>query len=249
MDPQLLAALMSPPDIMGLKKVLCIQPHPDDNEIGMGGIIAKLVSCGCQVDYLTVTDGALGDIGLTDGSRPLADIRKEEAIAAGKHLGVTEFLFLGEKDGSLYDVPSLAGKIAEILRSGGYDSVACPDPWNSYEAHHDHVVTGLAATQAAINCNLLHYPEGTETAPTEIQAVMLYFTQKINTVVDISQHFTQKMEAVALHKSQIDVQTLQLYTGYFAFRGQKMTGSQAIGEGVKALTPLHLHCIPEAVEI
>lgn len=249
MDPQLLASLMSPPDVLALKKVLCIQPHPDDNEIGMGGIIAKLTSSGCRVDYLTVTDGALGDIGLTDGSRPLAQVRKEEAIAAGRHLGVSSFLFLEEKDGSLNDVPSLAGKIADILRAGGYDGVACPDPWNSYEAHHDHVVTGLAAAQAAINCNLLHYPEGTETAPTEIKAVMLYFTQKINTVLDITEYFGRKMEAVSLHKSQIDLQTLQLYTGYYAFRGQKMTGSQAIGEGVKALTPLHLHCIPEAGEI
>ena len=249
MDPQLLASLMSPPDITGLKKVLCVQPHPDDNEIGMGGIIAKLTAGGCRVDYLTVTDGSLGDIGLTDGSRPLAQVRRQEAIAAGKHLGVTDFLFLEEKDGSLNDVPALAAKIAEILRAGGYDGVACPDPWNRYEAHRDHVVTGQAVTQAAINCNLLHYPEGTETAPTEISAVMLYFTQNVNTVLDISQFFNRKMEAVALHTSQIDMQTLQLYTGYFAFRGQKMTGSQAIGEGVKALTPLHLHCIPEAADI
>ena len=32
------AALLAPPDILKSKCALCIQPHPDDNEIGMGGV-------------------------------------------------------------------------------------------------------------------------------------------------------------------------------------------------------------------
>lgn len=56
-----IAALLSPPDIMKCRKVLCIQPHPDDNEIGMGGIIAKLAQAGCQIHYLTVTNGDMGN--------------------------------------------------------------------------------------------------------------------------------------------------------------------------------------------
>ena len=247
MDMQIIGQLMAPPALTGIRKLLCIQPHPDDNEIGMGGIIAKLVAEGTQVDYLTVTDGSLGDLGLVTGN--LADIRKQELKAAGSHLGVSNFNSLKEKDGSLRDVPGLAGKIAQVLRAGNYDAVACPDPWNSYEAHRDHVITGLAAAQAAINCNLLHYPEGTETLPIELKAVLFYFTQKPNTLVDISQYFARKMEAVALHRSQITPEMLELYTGYFAFRGMQMSGDQRIFEGVKALLPLHLHCIPEAAGI
>lgn len=247
MDMQMLSALMAPPSLDNIRKLLCVQPHPDDNEIGMGGIIAKLAAQGCQVDYLTVTDGALGDLGLTDA--PLAQVRAEEAKAAGTHLGASDFLFLEEPDGSLKDVPALAGRIAEVLRAGHYDAVACPDPWNSYEAHQDHVVTGLAAAQAAINCNLLHYPAGTETAPIALQAVLFYFTQKPNTFLDITEQFGRKMEAVALHRSQITPEMLQLYTGYFAWRGQQMSGSDRICEGLKSLTPLHLHCIPEAGNI
>lgn len=249
MDMQMLGALMAPPPTGALRKLLCVQPHPDDNEIGMGGIIAKLASQGCQVDYLTVTDGALGDLGITDGSRPLAQIRREEAEAAGRHLGASEFFWLELPDGSLKDVPALAEKIAECLRAGGYDGVAAPDPWNTYESHWDHVVTGLAAAQAAINCNLLHYPAGTATPPIELKAALFYFTQKPNTLEDITEHFGRKMEAVSLHRSQITPQMLELYTGYFAYRGQKLSGSDRIAEGVKALTPLQMHCIPEAAEI
>ena len=67
--------LMQPPKLDNISKLLCIQPHPDDNEIGMGGIISELVSRGVHVDYLTITDGSLGDIGLVNGSL------KEMAIA------------------------------------------------------------------------------------------------------------------------------------------------------------------------
>lgn len=247
MDMNMLAALMAPPSLDGIHKLLCIQPHPDDNEIGMGGIIAQLTDRGCRVDYLTVTDGALGELGLVPG--PVAPIRAEEAQAAGKHLGASEFLFLNEPDGSLNDVPALAGKIAELLRAGGYDAVACPDPWNAYEAHRDHVITGLAAAQAAINCNLLHYPAGTATGPINLAAVLFYFTAKPNRFVDVSASFGRKMEAVALHTSQISAPMLEMYTGYFAWRGMKMSGDNRIFEGVKALTPLQMHCTPEGADI
>lgn len=249
MDTQLIMQMMAPPSLEGIQRLLCVQPHPDDNEIGMGGILAKLTDRGCKVDYLTVTDGSLGDLGITDGTRPLADIRREETRASGTHLGAESFLELGEKDGSLWNIPVLAEKIGEILRAGRYDAVACPDPWNSYEAHQDHVVTGKAVAQAAINCNLLHYPAGTTTAPLDLKAVLFYFTQQPNTRVDITSCFGRKMEAVAMHRSQITPEMLQLYTGYFAFRGQQMSGDDRIFEGVKALLPLHLHCIPEAAQI
>ena len=53
-------AFLSPPDILSCRRVLCIQPHPDDNEIGMGGIIARLAQLGCEIHYLTVTNGEMG---------------------------------------------------------------------------------------------------------------------------------------------------------------------------------------------
>ena len=177
----------------------------------MGGIISELVSRGVHVDYLTITDGSLGDIGLVNGS--LKEIRKDEAINAGKYLGAKEFIFLDHLDGSLKD--------------------------NTYEAHQDHIITGLAAAQAAISVNLKEYPRGTATLPTDLKAVLFYFTQKPNTFIDITNHFEKKMAATAMHKSQINEEMLALYTAYFASRGQKMSGSDKIFEGVKALLPLH----------
>lgn len=31
------SAFFQPPEILTARRALCIQPHPDDNEIGMGG--------------------------------------------------------------------------------------------------------------------------------------------------------------------------------------------------------------------
>src|SRR5579875_2391892 len=43
-----------------VKSVLCVQPHPDDNEVGAGGTLARLAANGCLVYYVTVTDGRYG---------------------------------------------------------------------------------------------------------------------------------------------------------------------------------------------
>ena len=238
---QLLQQLIQPPALDACRKVLCVQPHPDDNEIGMGGIVAKLAAGGVQVDYLTVTDGALGDQGLHDRSLSLAEVRRAEAEAAGRLLGVTDFHWLDLPDGGLDDVAGLARQVAAIIRAGRYDAVFCPDPWCAYEAHWDHVVCGRAVAYAA-----LIYDLGQAADNATLKAVGFYFTASPNTVVDVSAHFPAQLQALAAHRSQVSPETLQLYTGYLAWRGQQLTGSEAIGQDLKMLSPLHLHCIPEA---
>ena len=77
------AALMSPPDIAGCKRILCIQPHPDDNEFGMGGVIALLAKNGCEIHYLTVTNGDMGNKDKTATPAQTAETRRRETELAG----------------------------------------------------------------------------------------------------------------------------------------------------------------------
>src|SRR5690625_1706175 len=241
--------LLTAPTIDECQKVLCIQPHPDDNEIGMGGIIAKLAKKGCEIHYLTVTDGRLGDQGTSYTPDQLAKVRKQEAEDAGRLLGAKQFFWLNYKDGSLNDIPSLAGNIGEIIRYGQYDTVFCPDPWLTYEAHYDHIVTGKASAQAAISSSLRSYPERTKTSVCQLNAVGFYFTASPNTVVDITDFFDIKFDAIATHKTQMNEQQLALYRTYFKLRGNRLTEGNTIGEGLKMLRPLHLHCFPEVHEV
>lgn len=251
MEMEQIAALLSPPDIFAGKRALCVQPHPDDNEVGMGGIIAKLAAAGCEVHYLTVTNGDLGAYSEALIGAALANVRAAEVKAAGDLLGVSKYHFFGLPDGSLNDAPGLAGRIAELMRRYDIDMVFCPDPWMPYEAHRDHVVTGQACAQAFISANLLHFPRDTETKPCHPFAIGFYNTNSVNTVVDISDVFDLKFQAMAAHASQFDEQTLALYRVYFAMRGQKLAEGRgyALGEGLRVMSPLHMHCFPDALEI
>ncbi len=251
MTQQEMMAFFMPPDIMKGKKALCIQPHPDDIEIGMGGIVPVLVKNGIKVEYLTITDGSLGAYVPQLQGETLAAVRKSEAIASGTLLGASEFHFLEKKDGSLCSIKKIAWEIAEIMRSGEFDMVFCPDPWLTYEGHNDHVVVGKATAQAFICANLLKYPENTETKPITPYAIGFYFTDKPNTIVDISETFQTKMEAISIHKSQINDEVFALYNAYFGMRGQNLAKDKdfQIGEGLKVLSQIHMHCFPEAKDI
>ena len=56
------------PDLKQARRVLCVQPHYDDNDIGAGGTIASLAAAGADVWYLTATDDLVGvlDASLSD---------------------------------------------------------------------------------------------------------------------------------------------------------------------------------------
>ena len=66
------------PDLEKCKSLLCVQPHPDDNEVGAGATIAKLARNGCKITYLTVTDGSKGTDNPEMRGARLAKIRRKE---------------------------------------------------------------------------------------------------------------------------------------------------------------------------
>lgn len=243
-----ISAILSPPDIMKCSRVLCIQPHPDDNEIGMGGIIAKLTQQGCEVHYLTVTNGDMGNKDLSATPEQTAAIRREETVAAGRHLGVKEFHFLDHGDGTLENIRSLSVEIASVIRKVQPQAVFAPDPWLHYECHLDHEITGRAAANAFLMAHWVHFPDDGATAPCNPEAIGFYFTSKPNTVVDITDTFDKKFEAIALHDSQMDPQTLGLYRIWFGMLGQELAAGRGfpLGEGLKVLSPLHAHCFVKA---
>ena len=245
------AALLAPPDILKSKCALCIQPHPDDNEIGMGGTVAVLSQAGCTVHYLTVTNGDQGNKNRTASPQETARVRRAEAIAAGTHLGAKAFHFLDLGDGTLADVLGLSVQIARVIREVRPDAIFAPDPWLAYESHLDHAVTGRAAANAFLMSGRAAIPGGGDTQPHAASAIGYYFTAQPNTVVDISAVFEKKFEAIALHDSQMDAQTLAMYRVYFGMKGKELAAGKnfALGEGLKVLSPLHAHCFVDAARI
>lgn len=245
-----ISALLSPPDILGCKRVLCVQPHPDDNEIGMGGVIAVLAERGCDIHYLTITRGDQGSRDPARSPAETAAIRRKEAVAAGRLLGAGEFHFLDHDDGTLADIVGLSREIAELIRRVRPEALFCPDPWLFYEGHYDHLVSGRAAANAFHMSGGIHF-DGGKTKPWGARVIGFYFTANPNTIVDISGVFEKKFSAIALHKSQLDPQTLAMYRLYFQMQAEELGRQRgfSLGEGLKVLGPLHTHCFVGAVNV
>ena len=216
----------------------------------MGGTIAVLAGRGCEIHYLTLTRGDQGSRDSSRGPEETAEIRREEAAAAGRFLGAREFHFLDHCDGTLSDIVGISREIADLIRRFQPEIVFCPDPWLFYEGHYDHVAGGRAAANAFHMSGGIHF-DGGRTQPWRARAIGFYFTSHPNTVIDISGVVEQKFSAIALHKSQIDPQTLALYRVYFQMKGTELARGRgfALGEGLKILGPLQTHCFTDAVDL
>ena len=251
MTDEKLREFIAPPDLMASRRVLVVQPHPDDNEIGAGGIIAKLSAQGCEVYYLTVTTGDLGMPDPAMSSPEIAEIRAAEAQAAGRHLGVKGFYSLGLPDQMLQSEQEIAPMIVDIIREVKPDAVLCPDPWLAYECHSDHRKTGMAVAQAAMFSGSFSYPRGGVHQTWEVTAIGFYYTSNPNTVIDVTPYWDQKFEAISLHKSQIDEGTLSMFRGFFTLKSTQLAEGKgfALGEGLKLLRPFQLHCFVDAIDM
>ncbi len=136
-------------------RLLCVLAHPDDESLGVGGILAKYGTEGVATHLVTATLGERGRIG---GERPGAaiagPIRRRELERAAARLGVRELSLLGYHDGDLDRVDSLeaVAKIAAHVRRIRPQVVVTFAADGSY-GHVDHIaisqLTGAALVAAA----------------------------------------------------------------------------------------------------
>lgn len=123
-----------------------LAPHPDDESLGCGGLVALLRHAGTDVRIVFITDGAASHPGYTATS--LALRRREEAINAASILGVDEdaVVFLDLPDAGLTQRMSDAVDLL-VGEFGAFepDQLVVPD---ALEPNHDHAATFQAASRA-----------------------------------------------------------------------------------------------------
>jgi LmbE family N-acetylglucosaminyl deacetylase len=244
------------PDLEAAREVLCIQPHPDDLEIGAGATVAKLVKAGAHVTYVTVTDGGLGSIDLTTTRAKVAAIRRGEQERAAAGLGVTDLIWLGYPDAGAFPPMELREHLMDLIREHRPQAVLLPDPWLPYEAHPDHRAVGLVAAEAILFAGFpTEESRGPRTKGHDVGTVAFYFTAKPNTFVDVDQTWDQKLAAIKTHESQFNENTLAMFSLYFDVKARENAeaarkkatelGGPAPtmekAEAFKVLTPIHLH--------
>jgi LmbE family N-acetylglucosaminyl deacetylase len=177
-----------PGDLPVARRVLAFAPHPDDEIYGCGGVLARYVAQGAQVEVVIVTDGAAQvEAGARDGH---AATRAGESRAALACLGVQASSFWGLADRSLVGDDGLGARVAAAMRESAAEVVLAPSLW---EIHPDHRALGAAVLEAASRADsaapwLLFYEIGA--------------AQRPNLLVDITDVWPAKLRAMACFASQ-----------------------------------------------
>jgi len=129
-----------------MNKILIIAPHPDDEVLGCGGIIAKNAAKGNDVYVVIVTNAYVGapEMFTEKGTEKV----RIEARNSHEFLGVKETFFLDFPAPRLDTIPSYKLSIAllEIINKLGIDTLYIP---HRGDIHKDHRVTFEAALVAA----------------------------------------------------------------------------------------------------
>jgi LmbE family N-acetylglucosaminyl deacetylase len=244
------------PDLMRARRVLCVQPHYDDNDIGAGGTIAALAAAGAEVHYLTVSDDLVGVLDRElDDAAARARLVAEQA-RAGAELGVRAQHRLEYPDAGEWSAFALRREVVRRLRELRPDLVLTVDPWLPYEAHQDHVRTGLAVAEACLLFGLPRFASGdaeldARFQPFRLRGVGFYFSAGANTVVDIGATRARKHRALDAYTAQFTPEGLAALHAALEHKERGWASGRGFeyGEALKVLAPGHLHVNLDADEM
>lgn len=124
-------------------RILVFGAHPDDCDIKAGGTASLYQQAGHAVKFVSVTNGESGHQRLSGAE--LADIRRAEAAAAGRALGI-EYEVLNNRDGYLQPTLEARFEIIRLIRNFKPDLILTHRP-NDY--HPDHRYTSQLVCDAA----------------------------------------------------------------------------------------------------
>ena len=191
--------------ITGEDTSMILTPHPDDESLACGGLIAESCARARPPLVVIMTDGT--------GSHPsslsypptrLRDLREREAASAVGRLGLPRerlrFMRLRDSDmprtGPFYD--SVIEQLARLFSSGRCGVILAP--W-LYDPHCDHQATQEMARvlAAKVNAKLLSYPVWGWLLP----AGAIGIDQNLaGWRLDIRSHLTTKLDAIKSYDSQ-----------------------------------------------
>lgn len=194
------------------QKILAILAHPDDPEFFCGATIARWTAAGHSVNYCLLTRGDKGAREASTDPDELGRRREGEQRCAADRLGVDQISFLDFRDGCL--VPDMYARlvVTRVIRQEKPDILVTCDPTQIFGDnsinHPDHRAAGQIVVDAVFPAagNPLYFPEllhneGLE--PHSVKEVWLTVTGQPNTVIDVTEFWQKKIDALHCHVSQI----------------------------------------------
>ena len=178
-------------------ELLAIAAHRDDVELTCGGTLAKAVRAGHRVGILDLTQGEMG-------TRGDAATRAAEAERAAQTIGVALRLNAKMPDAHLTNDEASRKKIVEIIRQAKPRVVILP---YSVGRHPDHRIAAELGRDACYLAGLAKYAPGKggdAHRPYKLLYALAYREDPVKPtfVVDISDVFEVKMEAIRCYASQ-----------------------------------------------
>jgi LmbE family N-acetylglucosaminyl deacetylase len=210
-------------DLRYMGKTLVIAPHPDDEILGCGGTMARLVADGCLVTVAIVTKGVAPQF----SDEFIKQIR-EEARASHLLIGVEDTRYLDLPAAALDTVAAteLNATLARLVQDVEPDTVFVPFIG---DIHTDHQLTFLAAMVASrprhnkAPRRIYAYETLSETnwyAPGITPAFIP------NVFIDISQTVERKLDAFRCFASQVrafpDERSIEAIRALAVMRGASM---------------------------
>ena len=178
--------------------VIAIGAHPDDVELSAAGTLLKHRAMGYSTGIIDLTQGELG-------SRGSKEIRKEEAEAAAKILGLTDRVNLKMADGFFeHSEENLRLLIEQIRRFK--PSIVLVNAVS--DRHPDHGKGSKLASEACFLAGLRRIETTWNGEPQEAhrpQAVYHYIQDrylKPDFVIDVTDFVEQKFDSIKAYKTQ-----------------------------------------------
>ena len=226
--------------------VLVVAPHPDDAELGAGGLILRLKADGRRVGVLDLTNGEPTPLGTPE-------IRARETAAATEILGLDWRENLGLPNRSLQPTLDARAKLAGVFRRTRPRWIFAPY-W--VDAHPDHVAATQLIEDARFWAKLTKSDLPGE--PYHPQRIYYYYCVHLRLIpqpafiLDISDHWEKKRQAIECYRSQfVDNQPAEGPTFVDRLRDQAATWGFAIGthygEAFGSREPLGLKGLGELV--
>ncbi len=193
-------------------RFMLIAAHPDDADFGPAGTAARWIDAGSSGWLVCCTSGDQGGEDPDADPLELAALREREQHAAAAVIGYEGVTFLHQPDGALANDLPLREHLVREIRTFKPDAVLCTDPEAVFHRgggvnHTDHRAAGIAAVDAVYPAarNPMAFPALARggLAAHEVRRLYLFWSERPDVWVDISETLDRKLAALAEHRSQI----------------------------------------------
>jgi bacillithiol biosynthesis deacetylase BshB1 len=175
--------------------ILAIAAHPDDVELICGGTLVRARMLGRATGILDLSAGELG-------TRGTPKIRAREAAASATVMGVAVRENLGLPDGGIVNTPETRAKVAVAIRRLQPSVVITH---SLHGRHPDHPIVAQLVRDACFVAGLKNIePKFAPHRPRKVLHALSFREdyQKPTFVVDITDAFEKKLEAIGCYASQ-----------------------------------------------